>query len=53
VQRASEVEQDLRTYGVERIITLPSVKTGGTVPESLHIHNRSVYVSHLFKRFLT
>ncbi|KAJ8584275.1 acetoacetate-CoA ligase [Rhizopogon salebrosus TDB-379] len=39
VQRASEVEQDLRTYGVERIITLPSVKTGGTVPESLHIHN--------------
>lgn len=53
VRRASEVEQNLRTYGVKRIITLPSVITGGIVPESLNIPNRFVYVSHLFKRVLT
>lgn len=39
VQKASEVERDLRTSGVQRIITLPSVKTGNTVPESLNIPN--------------
>lgn len=39
VQRASEVERDLRTSGVQCIITLPSVKTGNTVPESLNIPN--------------
>lgn len=39
VQKVLEVEQDLRTSGVQRIITLPSVKTGNTVPESLNIPN--------------
>lgn len=39
VQKAVEVAQDLCTYGVERIITLPSVKTGNTVPESLNVPN--------------
>ncbi|KAG1752792.1 hypothetical protein EDB19DRAFT_1892832 [Suillus lakei] len=39
VQKASEVEQDLRTSGVQRMITFPSVKTGNTIPESLSIPN--------------
>ncbi|OJA20068.1 hypothetical protein AZE42_02485 [Rhizopogon vesiculosus] len=47
VQRASEVEQDLRTSGVERIITLPSVKTGGIIPESLSIPNSVTLESFL------
>ncbi|OAX39780.1 acetoacetate-CoA ligase [Rhizopogon vinicolor AM-OR11-026] len=47
VQRASEVEQDLRTYGVERIITLPSAKTGGIIPESLSILNSVTLESFL------
>ncbi|KAG0707114.1 hypothetical protein DFH29DRAFT_898504 [Suillus ampliporus] len=47
VQKASEVEQDLRTSGVQCIITLPSVKTGNAVPESLNIPNSITLESFL------
>jgi len=53
VQKASEVAQDLHAYGVERVIVLPSAKSGGTVPESLSIPNRFLRFSYLLERILT
>ncbi|EGN99920.1 hypothetical protein SERLA73DRAFT_51824 [Serpula lacrymans var. lacrymans S7.3] len=39
VQKASEVARDLRSYGLERLILLPSSKTGKQLPEALAIPN--------------
>ncbi|KAH7927543.1 acetoacetate-CoA ligase [Leucogyrophana mollusca] len=39
LQKAAEVEKDLRAYGLQCMITLPSVQSGQPLPEALDIPN--------------
>ncbi|KAH7908735.1 acetoacetate-CoA ligase [Hygrophoropsis aurantiaca] len=47
VQKAAEVEKDLRAYGLQCVITLPSVKTGQSSPEASNIPNSISLASFL------